>query len=260
MDANPIIISNIRGGNFLIYRVVVVDDNRAYVDMLTKNFPWNDLRLQLCSVQYRGDNALTDIAYHKPHIVITDINMPDTDGLELVRRAQAIVPDAHFILITAYDSFQYAYQAVKLHAFDMLLKPFTRDELKSVILRAVAELEKQDEDEENTYSPLVQSMVDAIQLDLSQNITLEMLSKKLGSSVSSLSRELKRNTGLRFSELLTQLRLEEAERLLVRSTMRISDIAEKVGYKNYITLYKVFMRIRGVSPTSYRKGSYHEDP
>lgn len=238
----------------MVRKVILIDDNRAFADMLAKSLPWEQIGLKMCSVQYDGDLAMEAIQRDLPHLIITDIQLPGRDGLELVRQARQIVPRARFILITAYDDFRYAYQAIKLKAFDFLLKPFTREELWQIIRRAVESLESDELESQTEYSPLVQAAVDYVQARINQSVTLEIVAEELNISVSSLARSVKRETSMPYGELVTHLRIEEAKRLLRDPAQRVNEVADKVGYKNYTTLYKVFMRCEGAAPTDYRKG------
>ena len=238
-------------------KVILIDDNKAFAKMMAVSLPWEEMGLELCSVQYQGDDALEAIRKDKPDLVITDINMPGTDGFEVMRRTQQELPHTQFILITAYDDFQYAYQAFKLKPFDFILKPISREDMCRAILQAMEkkdQLDREREQLEEAYPARVMDVIRYIRKHLREAITLETMAEEMHTSISSLSRAIKRETGMRYGELLTQLRIEEAKRLLKDPDIRIGDIAELVGYKNYATLHNVFTRVEGVPPTRYRKG------
>jgi len=78
----------------------------------------------------------------KPDILLTDIRMPKVDGLTMIRQAKEIVPDCIIIILTGYRDFNYAQEAIRLGAFDFILKPTKIEELTEVIVRAVKEIEK----------------------------------------------------------------------------------------------------------------------
>ena len=105
-----------------------------------------------------------------------------------------------------------------------------------------------------SYPPQAQAIIDYIQNHLSKEITLEMASNDLNTSVSSLSRDIKHFFGIRYGELVTKMRMERAKHLLRNTTLRMNEIAEVVGYKSYITFYKVFTRFENTTPTDYRNG------
>ena len=236
------------------YKTVIVDDNMAFADMLTSGIAWAELDAVVSGTAYGGPDALRLIMDKRPDIVITDIQMPGMDGLELIQRARQYIPDARFILITAYDDFHYAYQAVKLHVFDFLLKPCPRFEIERVIRNAVKEMEAASERDLPQYPPQVRAVVDYMQEHLAAEITLETMAEALHVSESTLARTIKNHFNMRYGELLTQMRMERAKHLLRNSTLRLNEIAEQVGYKSYIAFYKAFIRSEEMTPTDYRSG------
>ena len=79
--------------------------------------------------------ALQLVESHNPDVVITDLKMPDMDGLELLRCIKSTNPDTAVVLITGYGSIETAVKAMKQGAFDYITKPVINDEMKTVIER-----------------------------------------------------------------------------------------------------------------------------
>ncbi len=75
-----------------------------------------------------------------PDVVMTDICMPYIDGLELIRRLRKVHPAMQFVIVSGYDDFSYAQQAVQLHVMDYLLKPLSRSGVEAVLQRVRARL------------------------------------------------------------------------------------------------------------------------
>lgn len=88
-----------------------------------------------------GRLAIQRAEQHRPHIVLMDIKMPGIEGLEALRQMKEKQPDLKMVLLTAYDYFSYAQQAVSLGVKEYLLKPAKRDQVVAVLQRLVAELE-----------------------------------------------------------------------------------------------------------------------
>src|SRR4051794_19364717 len=84
----------------------------------------------------RGDLGLTASNEQNPDVVITDLKLPGLDGLELVRRLHATKPRVPVILMTAHGTTETAIEAMKLGAFDYLVKPFEMAELIDVVAKA----------------------------------------------------------------------------------------------------------------------------
>lgn len=79
---------------------------------------------------------------HSPHIVITDIKMPDMDGLTMRARLKSEYPDMQVTVLTGYRNFEYAHQAVKLGVTRLLLKPSRMEELNEALTTMIAHLKK----------------------------------------------------------------------------------------------------------------------
>lgn len=89
-----------------------------------------------------GVTALEEITVRHPDIVLTDIRMPDMDGLTLIARLKEAGCGSLPIIISGYQDFEYAKQAIRLGAFDYLLKPVNPAELKTCLKNCVSKLEK----------------------------------------------------------------------------------------------------------------------
>jgi len=85
-----------------------------------------------------GEEALRKCKEISYDVVITDLMMPGISGMDLLKAVHDLRPDTRVIMITGYPSIQSAVQAIKLGAFDYIPKPFTPDELRSLVARARA--------------------------------------------------------------------------------------------------------------------------
>ncbi len=124
-------------------RILVVDDEPSMQEMLGIM-----LRREGYDVTVVGSRAeaARALAQGPAHMVITDIKLPDGDGLEILRHVRSAAPETSVIVMTAYGSAQTAVAALKMGAYDYLIKPFDIDELKIVVRNA---LEKQRLEAEN---------------------------------------------------------------------------------------------------------------
>jgi two-component system response regulator YesN len=240
-----------------VYRIAIIDDNRASAEAIAQAIDWEAMGCRVIGVAYGGKQGLQLIEEKKPHIIIADILMPGLDGLEMVERSKKLSPNSHVLFISAYDNFRYAQKAIGLKAANYLLKPFHYSDLEAAVEAILAEHPKGEPLEEalkgeDTASLLVNSMLQFMRENLSQPLPLKRLSKRFGLVPSYISTLFKRHTGHPYSEVLADLRLGKAKQLLLDPTMQINEVALAVGYKNYITFYKAFMRMEGITPSGYR--------
>ena len=113
-----------------MYRVILVDDERLIIRGLSSVVPWAELGCEVAGVAYDGKSGLELIRSLKPDIVMTDIRMPNMDGLTMLAAIRSEYPQIQTAVLTAYRDFDYARQALTLGVCRYLLKPSNLDELK----------------------------------------------------------------------------------------------------------------------------------
>src|SRR5580704_1109652 len=103
--------------------VLVVDDERSNVESLEKIFVREGMRvLTACDAKH----ALELVRSHRVHVLLTDLMMPGTTGLELLRAVKQLAPDVEVVLMTAYGSVEAAVSAMREGAYDFVEKPLKR--------------------------------------------------------------------------------------------------------------------------------------
>lgn len=120
-----------------MYKVLIADDEEITRKGLVNFIRLSGLELEVIGDASDGRKALDIFTETPTDIVISDIRMPNMDGLELTKGIKTADPSAIVILLSAYDDFKYAQQAVKLGAFDYILKPIDVDVLTAVAQNAI---------------------------------------------------------------------------------------------------------------------------
>ena len=128
-------------------KVVIVEDNPTTVLSLVKTIDWDVMKCEVAGTAGDGESGGVMIRQLKPDIVMTDIRMPVKSGLDMIADVRDDVPDCRFVIITGYDEFQYASQAIKLGVFDYLLKPIDNEEVMRTVRRAAAVTRRQMEND-----------------------------------------------------------------------------------------------------------------
>lgn len=111
-----------------MYKVVIVEDDRIIRRSLCKA-AWEDYDFTVVGQAGNGQQAIEIIKAEKPEVVVSDINMPFMSGLDMAQMIKDKSPHTKVIFLTGYEDFSYAQKAVKLKAFDYLLKPVQPREL-----------------------------------------------------------------------------------------------------------------------------------
>lgn len=114
-------------------QILVIDDEQIVLDSVIKHLRKEEYEIRTVLL---APEALEMIDRDQPDIILTDLMMPEIDGLELMKRVKDKHPQIPIIMITGYATINSALQATQLGAFDYIAKPFTRAELTSVLRRA----------------------------------------------------------------------------------------------------------------------------
>jgi two-component system response regulator YesN len=123
-----------------MFKVLIIDDEPIIRKGLKNIINWRSFGCEVCGEAADGLDGSELIRKLLPDIIITDIRMPEADGLTMIREIKDIVPDSKIIILTGHREFDYAHEALKMGIFDFLLKPSKIEEITSVISRAVKEL------------------------------------------------------------------------------------------------------------------------
>ena len=125
----------------MILNVLIVDSSYNARRDIDKKISWIENDFKLIGEANNGEEGLTLLSYVTPHVILTEIRMPKLDGIAFIERAKKIWPDVKYVIVSNYDNFDYLRQAMKVGAYDYILKPVTKDEINQVLLRAKTEIE-----------------------------------------------------------------------------------------------------------------------
>lgn len=241
-----------------MYGVVLVDDERLIVKGLRSVVPWESLGCRVIGTAYDGAGGLKLIREIHPDIVLTDIRMPNMDGLTMLAALRSEFPRMQMSVLTAYRDFEYARQSLHLGVCRYLLKPSDMNELEEAVRQMVSRLETEpressQEEESAAGNYIVQAALGYMREHCAeQHISLSDVAEHVYVSQWHLSKLLNRETGQSFFDLLGNMRIEAAKRLLANPARRIHEVAEAVGYLDVAHFSKSFKKYVGRTPGEYR--------
>lgn len=125
-----------------MYRLMLVDDEAEIREGLLEIINWEQEGFQVVGVAENGLEALQVAENVAPDLVVTDIRMPFLDGLEMARRMRKTLPTVQFIVLSGYDEFDFARQAVQIQIKDYILKPISSEEFTEVLRRVKAHMDE----------------------------------------------------------------------------------------------------------------------
>lgn len=132
-----------------MYKVIIVDDEAVVRIGLKNTINWNEHGFELIGDYANGREAWDAVELNRPELVISDISMPFMDGLELAGLISAQFPYIKMIILTGFDEFEYAQQAIRLKISDFILKPITAQEIRLLLDRIKAEMDEENQRRED---------------------------------------------------------------------------------------------------------------
>lgn len=114
------------------FSVLFVDDEELVYNIMMKKLDWNELGFDIAGYAHNGVEALEMAQELEPDVVMTDIKMPYMDGLTLTGKLKELYPNIKVIILSGFDEFEFAKEAVRLEAEEYLLKPIDAEELRTV--------------------------------------------------------------------------------------------------------------------------------
>ena len=119
-----------------MYKLMLVDDEREILNGLLEVIPFEELGFKVVGQAENGLEGVHLFETLNPDLIITDIRMPLMDGLAMCKEIRRQSPTVHFIILTGYDDFEFARQAMSFKSMDYLLKPISSTELIAVLREA----------------------------------------------------------------------------------------------------------------------------
>lgn len=256
-----------------MFRVVIIDDEPIIVRGLQRAVKWETYDCSVVGTAANGLEGLEIIRKEKPDILISDICMPGLDGLSMIAALRSEFPNMEIAILTGYRDFDYAQEAIRLGVCRFLLKPSKMEELDEALQvmlnniknnpelmknrpiqsKAAPEGEESEDVLDSAASSfIVKNALAYIEKNYKERLKLADVADNVYVSQWHLSKLLNKYTNQNFSEILNNVRMEQAKKLLENPSLRIGDIAEEVGFLDMAHFSRVFKKQVGVSANEYR--------
>ncbi|MFP7299371.1 helix-turn-helix domain-containing protein [Neobacillus niacini] len=247
-----------------MYDVVLVDDDVIVIEFLKKVIPWNDYGFQVAAHFQDSSDAYRYLLDNPFDVLITDIGMPKLNGIELIGKLKEASIHSYNVILSCHDEFTFAQQAIKLDAYDYILKESMEESIIIDLLERLKEKIDQERYSSNQHAKVTkflemttrnEDVVKAqryVQTHLSEKISLTDVAEHLHLNSSYFSRMYKKETGEGFVEYVTRLKMEKAIELLDHSIKSVEQIAYELGFDSKSYFLKTFKKFYGLSPKSYK--------
>jgi CheY-like chemotaxis protein len=242
----------------------LVDDDPEII-VLLKDFLQSDYNIIFAE---NGREAYNKVIFEKPDLIVSDVMMPEMDGIELCDKLRENFDTSHLpiILLTAKAEIEDRIAGLKAGADSYIPKPFHPEHLK-VRIEKLLQLRlniKSHFGQQNSISTLVkeipdpffQRMLNFIDENIDdESLSSETLCDKLAISKSSLYNKTKSVLGTTPHSLINQRRLNKAAIFLLSTTLTVSEIIDQTGFTSRTHFYDLFNKAYGCSPSDYRNKS-----
>jgi two-component system response regulator YesN len=253
------------------YQVMIVDDEPSALNQLTGYVTKTGLNFHVVAKALSSDDAIYSLSMTKPDLIITDIRMPLTDGLQMLQLIFKTGWNGQVAIISGFDDFAYAQQAIRLGVKEYLLKPVFPEDIQNLLQRTQERFEQQEiklnelrheikaqlagetkVDENEVLPNYLLRAKDYIKQHYAEPLTLTQVGKIVAINPAYLSSRFAKYCGQNFIDYVTQYRLEKAQELLRLTNLQIQEVAVKVGYTDIGYFNRIFRRYTGQTPGAYR--------
>lgn len=240
-------------------KLLIADDEDAVRRGICKYIQLHTDRFDRIYTAENGQKALDLIVLHRPDIMLLDVRMPLKNGVEVMQEASAMGIMPATIVLSAYDEFRYAQQALRCGAKEYLLKPTRSSDILALVNRIADEIygrEDTDLSVQEAGEEVPAAVLRAEQFireHYYEDISAVQAAEYAGITPGYLSTLFSRYRGYGFSDFINSIRIDRACVYLEQGYLKTYEIAYKVGFRDEKYFSKTFRKMRGMSPAEYRK-------
>lgn len=248
--------------------ILIVDDEPMILQGILDGVQWELLDFRRVWTAKNCEQAQKIIEEYHVDILLTDIEMTDQSGLDLIRWVNQKKPGTKCIILSCHDKFDFARQAVQLDCFDYVLKPVPYETLSKILRKAQKRIQSERGQSmlEKYGKEYVKKMGETpdqedaltlaeeyIQAHICDDIPAELLAKEAHVSPRHLNRLFQKAHGKAATEYITEQRMMLAGELLRETDMSVTLVSDRTGYSNYSYFIKQFKRFYGMTPKEYQQ-------
>lgn len=240
-----------------MYRVALLEDDEWVIKGIEASFNWKKYDMEVVSSFLDPVDLLEYLKTDDVDVIFTDINMPNMTGLELINEIKNGMgrDDILFVIISAYDDYEFMRKAISLGVTDYCKKPIEKektDETLASLAKALKKLGKQSKRAENRD---FDSLLSYINENYAQNLHLSDLSRKFYFNPNYLCMLFRRRLDTTFIEYIKSVRMKKAKELFDAGNVTVSEVSSSVGYRDYSYFHKTFSAYFGITPAQYKKNA-----
>ena len=242
--------------------LLIVDDEYYIVQGLVRIIQQEFSVFEQIFQAYSIEQAKKIIERESIQILITDIEMPQETGLSLISWIQNNDYSILCLILTGHQRFDYAQKALNLHCFNYILKPVDKSVLTTELQKAVDSINEmpttqQDFSKEMLSEDESDDFITKVRIYIYSNLASQDLNRTsiadyVHMNPDYLSCVFRQKFNQTLSTYITQIRMDKAKDLLLRTNWSLDVIAEKTGFSSSSYFHKQFKKVTGVTPQQFR--------
>lgn len=126
-----------------MYKLLIVEDEKTIAQGIAHSIPWAEWGFQIAGICYNGAEAVDFVGRERPDLVLSDIRMPQMDGIALMQYLNQHYPDIKIIILSGYNDFEYLQMSIRNNVTEYLLKPTDVDEFEELFRRLKTTLDQE---------------------------------------------------------------------------------------------------------------------
>lgn len=250
-----------------MYKVIIVDDEKNIRERMAKFLPWNEFDFEVVGTAKDGLAALDLVKSFEPDLVLSDIKMPNIDGIQLAEQLNRHYPDIVTVFISSYNEFELAQKAIHFNVKGYLLKPVMKNDFRELmsnlskqnLFRLSEEVPKIKVHSPENASNYMEKAKKYLFENYAENITLKDVADELFIHEAYFSKLFNQEIGEGFNAFVNGIRIERAKEQLKYSNKQLKDISNEVGFRSSSYFNRVFKQNVGISPMTFRKMSQKDE-
>ncbi len=241
-------------------RVLIVEDEPRAARGLRNLLEEEDEEIEILGLATDGKTALEQLRMQQVDVVMTDIRMPGMDGMELIRSIRAMNYSCRIVIISAYEEFDIAREALSLGVTDYLVKPIVKDDVHQLLDKLQNRKRPWEQNSElleryPDVQPLVRHALKIIDESYQTKLMQRDVAEALGVTAEYFSYLFTKNIGVNFAKFLRSYRIEKAKEFLLNGRASKDDVFEKTGFSDNKYFQKCFKEETGMCVSEYLERS-----
>lgn len=233
--------------------ILVVDDEQVIAEGICYLVQKMDIDCEVVDFALSAEQALKKLKEKSFDFCFSDINMPDMDGLELIKICKENHLCKNYCIISGYADFEYARQALRLGVKDYLLKPVDKDMILEMLQRF--DLSNKIRTSMKTVdNPYVKAILNIVSEEYTKDLSLSDVAARININVDYAGRLFKSHTNFTFPEYLNRYKLDKIINIIKDDPMaNFEQLAVSNGFSEIRNFYRVFKKIFNMTPGEYRE-------